>query len=289
MTTIKSVEKAIDILSCFTTESSSLTVVEITRLTGFNQSTVSRILTTLANKRCVEHVGSSGRYQLGVKFYQWESVLRQTPNLADLARPVMEDLRDLCGEEVSLYVLNEGNRICLEAVKSRYGVAKVTTVGKVFPLHCGAAGKVLLAYLPEKARRDVLRRKGLEKYTATTMVDAEALEADLAKIRLDGYAVSLGEREEGAYSVVAPIRDVRGEVVASLSISGPIYRFSEEKRGENVRAVARAAEEIESVLEAANLHHLSVAAKREKGTGPAIRPSRPKNQNALQLKSGIDV
>ena len=64
----------------------------------------------------------------------------------------MEQLRDACGEEVSLYVLSEGNRICLEAVKSRHSLARVTAVGKILPLHCGAAGKVLLAYLPAKER-----------------------------------------------------------------------------------------------------------------------------------------
>lgn len=253
MTLIKSVEKAVDILSCFTVEAPLLTVMEISRLTGFNQSAVSRILATLAKKKCVEHAGTDGKYQLGVKFYQWQSVLRMRTSLSDLARPIMENLRDLCGEEVSLYVLSESNRICLDAVKSHHGVAKVTPVGKVFPLHCGAAGKVLLAHVPETERKSILRQGSLERYTPDTITEPAQLEADLEKIRRDGYAISLGEREEGAYSVVAPVRDAKGRVIASLSISGPIFRFPEEKHAESVQAVLKAAREISTVVGAMKL------------------------------------
>ena len=132
MTFIKSVEKAVDILSCFTLESPALKVGEISHRTGLNQSTVSRILSTLAKKQCIEQVGPQGKYRLGIKFHQWAAVLRQKSNLPALARPVMEKLRDFCGEEVSLYGLDEDRRICLEAVKSRFGLAKVTPVGKIF-------------------------------------------------------------------------------------------------------------------------------------------------------------
>lgn len=248
MTLIKSVEKAVDILSCFTIETPILTVGEITRLTGLNQSTVSRLLTTLALKKCVEQIGPVGQYCLGVKFYQWGSVLRQMANLADLARPVMERLRDTCGEEVSLYALSEGNRICLEAVKSHHGLARVTAVGKILPLHCGAAGKVLLAYLSDKERKKILYGKPLSKFTPTTITDPVALNSNLERIRQDGYAVSVGEREDGAYSVVAPVMGAKGEIVASLSISGPIFRLSEEQKTTNVQAVLAASCEISALL-----------------------------------------
>ena len=254
MQNIKSVEKAVDILSCFTVETPSLTVTEISFLTGFNQSTVSRILATLEKKRCVERETPGGKYRLGVKFYQWKSILSQEASIADLARPIMERLRDACGEEVTLYVPGEGNRICVEAVKSRYGVAKVTQVGKTLPLHCGASGKVLLAYYPEKARMEVICGRPLEKYTPQTITDPEELEADLEKIRKDGYAVSLGEREDGTYSVVAPVMGKKGNIIASLCVSGPIFRFSEDERSKHVQAVLGAAKEIAMTLGSAENH-----------------------------------
>lgn len=192
----------------------------------------------------MEQVGASGKYRLGIKFYQWASVLRQKKNLSDLARPVMEKLRDFCGEEVTLHGLDENRRICFEAVKSRFGVAKVTPVGKILPLHCGAGGKVLLAFLPPPERRKIIEGKGLEQFTSNTIVDPLLLEKDLEKIRRDGYAVSKGEREEGAYSIVAPIFDQNGKIAASLSISGPIFRLSDLDLAKNAEAVKNAAKEI---------------------------------------------
>ncbi|NLC71194.1 MAG: IclR family transcriptional regulator [Desulfuromonadaceae bacterium] len=248
MTFIKSVEKAIDILSCFTLETPVLKVVEISHLTGLTQSTVSRILATLAKKNCLEQIGPSGKYRLGIKFYQWTGVLCHKKNLADLARPVMEKLGDLCGEEVTLHGLDENRRICFAAVKSRFGVAKVTPVGKILPLHCGAGGKVLLAFLPLSERKKIISGKGLEQFTSETIIDPVLLEKDLDLIRRDGYAVSKGEREEGAYSIVAPIFDRNGNIAASLSISGPVFRLSDAELERNVGAVRNAAKEISTVL-----------------------------------------
>ena len=70
---IEAVETAVDILSCFTIETSVLTVGGITRLTGLNQSTVSRLLATLALKKCLERTGPAGRYRLDVKFCSEEA------------------------------------------------------------------------------------------------------------------------------------------------------------------------------------------------------------------------
>jgi DNA-binding IclR family transcriptional regulator len=249
MTLIKSVEKAIDILSCFTIESQYLTVVEITRRTGLTQSTASRILTTLAHKNCVERLNSSGGYCLGSKFYQWQGLLKQDESLPDVARPAMKRLRDIHGEEVSLYVLNDRSRTCIEVVPSTYGVARVTPIGMILPLHCGAAGKVLLAHLSEARRKKIISGQSLEKFTPATMTDPDQIEEALQKIRKDGYAVSKGEREEGAFSLAAPVRDGKKQVIASLALSGPTFRLSEEKHGKMVADLRAAAGEISLAIE----------------------------------------
>lgn len=248
MQSIKSVEKAVDILSCFTIETSSLTVTEICFLTGYNQSTVSRILATLEKKKCVERAIPGGKYTLGVKFHQWKMILSQETSIGDIARPVMERLRDLCGEEVSLYVLSEGSRMCIGAVKSHYGLARVTQVGKLLPLHCGASGKVLIAYLPDKERNEIIRSRPLEKYTPRTITDPDELEANLAQIRRDGYAVSFEEREAGNYSVVAPVQGKGGKILASLSICGPLFRLPDGQLEKNIEAAKDAATEISKAL-----------------------------------------
>jgi IclR family transcriptional regulator, KDG regulon repressor len=257
MQNIKSVEKAVDILTCFTIETPSLSVSEICSMTSITQSTVSRILATLEKKRCMDRDPQSGKFRLGIKFHQWKGAMAQEKDITDLARPVMEKLRDDCGEEVTLYLPGEGNRICVEAVKSRYGVAKITQVGKVLPLHCGASGKVILAHLPEKSRKKIVHGGTLEKFTPRTITDPAELEADLEKIRRDGYAVSIGEREDGTYSVVAPVLESSGNIAASLCISGPIFRFAEEERAKLVEAVRCAAGKISMKLGSAQRNERS--------------------------------
>jgi len=121
-------------------------------------------------------------------------------------------------------------------------------VGKILPLHCGASGKVLLAYMPEKERRKIICGKPLEKFTPKTITDPDELEADLEQIRRQGYAVSFEEREAGNYSVVVPILGNGGKILASLSICGPIFRFSDEQLEKNKAAALDAAREISLAL-----------------------------------------
>ncbi|MGE5583733.1 MAG: IclR family transcriptional regulator [Bacillota bacterium] len=245
MTTIKSVEKVIDILDCFRADKPVLGVNEISQMTGFTKSTVSRLLATMENKGCLERTGDNGRYRLGVKFYIWGNIVQQQQTgLTAVARPVMEKLRDECGEEVSLYVMENESRICLLKVESKYGVAKVSTTGVSLPLHCGASGRVLLAYLPEAERERLIRKEPLKQFTPFTIIDPDQLSKNLEQVRKQGYAISTNEREIGAYSVVAPVRDGSNEVIASLAISGPSFRLSEEQLQKNLQLVLEAAKNI---------------------------------------------
>jgi DNA-binding IclR family transcriptional regulator len=243
--TIKAVEKAIDILNCFTPDKPLLGVNEISEAIGLTPSTVSRILATLHKKGCVDKDPATGRYKLGFTIYRWGLIMdNQLPNIA---LPVMEKVRDACGEEAALFVLQGNTRTCIAKAESRYSVAKSTALGTTLPLHCGAAGKVLLAYQPNAVRSQVLSSP-LKKYTPHTITDPDKLEAELAKIRSQGFAYSAGEREIGAYSIVAPVWDSFGRVVASLVVSGPEFRLTEEKRDEYIKLVIAAAKEISHKL-----------------------------------------
>ena len=251
--THKSVEKAIAVLNCFSIERQKLGVGEISRLTGCTKSTVSRILATLEKQGCVSRSKSTGKYEFGYRIYLWGAISSAQNNLTTIAKSVMERLRNDCGEEVALYVLDGDRRVCISRVESRYEIAKVDPVGNSYPLHCGASGKVLLAYLPADRRLEIIRQKPLKKYTPLTLTDLQKLEKDLAMIRERGYAVSRGEREPEAFSVTAPIRDAGGQVVASLSISGPNFRLTDRQLRENIQKILAASGEISQKLGYAGL------------------------------------
>jgi DNA-binding IclR family transcriptional regulator len=167
----------------------------------------------------------------------------QQSNLINIARPAMEELRDKGGEEIALYVVEGDRRVCVARVQSLHEIAKVGPVGTYYPLHAGASGKVLLAYLPEDQRNAIIKGR-LEKYTSLTITDCKKLEKDLMAIRDKGYAVSRGEREPDAFSVTAPIWDASGKAVASISISGPNFRLTDKQLKKNIQEILTASKEI---------------------------------------------
>jgi DNA-binding IclR family transcriptional regulator len=244
----KSVDKAIAVLNCFSLERSILGVGEISGLTGYTKSTVSRLLTTLQRHGCVERAGGHGKYQLGYRINLWASMAGRQNNLVNLSRPVMEKLRDKCGEEIALYVIEGDRRVCVERAESLHEIAKVGPVGTYYPLHAGASGKVLLAYLPEDQRNAIIGKSRLEKYTPLTITDNKKLEKDLKDIRKKGYAISRGEREPDAFSVTAPIWDAGGRIVASISISGPNFRLTDELLKKDIQEILDASKQISSKL-----------------------------------------
>ena len=240
----KSVEKAIAVLNCFSLERPILGVGKISALTGYTKSTVSRLLTTLQRHGCVERAGGHGKYQLGYRIHLWANMGTQQQNLVNIARPVMENLRDICGEEIALYVIEGDRRVCVDRVESLHEIAKVGPVGTYYPLHAGASGKVLLAYLPEDQRNAIIVKHSLEKFTSLTITDSNKLDKDLKDIRNKGYAVSRGEREPDAFSVTAPIWDAGGRVVASISISGPNFRLTDKQLKKNINDIRTASSKI---------------------------------------------
>jgi len=244
---INSVDKAITILNCFSLTKPVAGVGEISKITGFNPSTVSRLLSTLESRGVVEKVDGYGKYQLGYRSYLWGIISQKRNHLASMAKPIMEGLSDEFGEEVSLYILSDRHRVCLERVPSKHQIARVGAVGEIYPLHAGASGRVLLAYMLDEKRKAIIN-SGLERFTSETITDPTQLEAELSQLRRRGYAVSKAEREPGAFSVVAPVRNADGRVVASLCIAGPLFRLSEEQTEIYTKAVLQAAEQISKRL-----------------------------------------
>ena len=137
------------------------------------------------------------------------------PSLASLARPAMERLRDETGESVQLYVRRDDRRHCIASLESPHGLRTIVAGGASLPLDVGSAGKVLRGD-PEAARR--------------------------------GWAQSVEEREPGVASVSAPVRGARGEVVAAVSVSGPIGRTTRSPGRRYAAAVVAAAEAVEAAL-----------------------------------------
>jgi DNA-binding IclR family transcriptional regulator len=192
---------------------------EIARRTGINASTVSRLLATLADAGLVEHVAGSGRYRLGLRLLQLGNAVLARLDLRELARPHLVALTEATGETATLSSPGEHEAVTVDYVQSPSFVQSVAQVGRPSAAHATAVGKVFLAHGGRLPDGD------LPAFTARTIVDRAALEAEVEQVRRQGIATALGEREQELHAVAAPVLDGRGELVAILGVQGPASRF----------------------------------------------------------------
>lgn len=233
---VRSIERALDILDCFGPGRLELTLTDIASSIGLAMSTTSRIAATLEQRRYLSRNPDTQKYSLGARLAQIGALGLSNMELRRVALPFMKELSTMFNEGVSLYVIREDERICVERVESTLPLRRVVNVGDRHPLTRGAAGRVLLAYLGHERRRELLAK---DPYTTEEALD---------ELRHSGYAVSLGEREEGVSSIAAPIEDARCEVVAALSMSGPSVRFEGPTFTDRIAKVKKTAELISRAL-----------------------------------------
>ena len=146
------------------------------------------------------------------------------------------------GETVNIAVLAESSALYLDQVAGSSALQPHNWVGQHIPLHATSNGKVLLSGLDESALDAALGK--LASYTPRTITGRAKFREELARVREQGYAVAVDELEVGLTAVAAPIRNAHGDVVASMSVSGPSFRLPEDRLTEVVRLVVSAAEEV---------------------------------------------
>ncbi|WP_019913714.1 IclR family transcriptional regulator [Paenibacillus sp. HW567] len=222
--TVRAVERALDILLCFTQESDSdLSLTEIASAINLHKSTVHRLLTTLEERGFLLRNEATEKYRLGIRIWELSTHLPTLDEPAVLLLPAMERLRDRLGETVSLYLRDDLERVRIQAVQSQQAIRRVAQIGARLPLSVGASSKVLAAYAPHEVQVRLLADPGWPE-----SVDRSVYMEQLREITRLGYATSFEEREPGAAAVAVPIVGRRGAVVAALSLSGPVSRLSPE-------------------------------------------------------------
>jgi DNA-binding IclR family transcriptional regulator len=225
---IRSVERALDVLLCFTSETPELTMTQISELVGLNKSTTHRLLATLEGKRFVERDTDTGVYRPGIRLLQLAFLTSENNDLRRLTASFLHRLCDQYLENVNLSVLDDTDVVYLEVVESPQRVKLAATPGQRLPAFCTASGKAILAFLPEENVRAILER-GMPRYTQNTIPTQEAFFYKIHHAREQGFAISEQEFEEGINAVAAPIINSIGKPIASVSIAGPAFRLTCER------------------------------------------------------------
>jgi DNA-binding IclR family transcriptional regulator len=204
-------------------------VSELSRELGLHKSTVSRLMRTLEHGGLLSRDPQTERYRLGVDLIGLAAQVVSYMDVREMARPLLRELAEACQETVNLSVLDGGLVFTLEQfVPPTRRLKNIGRVGRRMPPHCTAAGKVLLAALPQDELDRVLRT-GLEPFTPHTITDPDELREELARVRQGGYAAAREELERGLNVVAVPIYDHTAQVVASVSVAGPAYRVTPER------------------------------------------------------------
>lgn len=233
-----------EILDAFSLERPSLTLGEIRDATGFPTSTVQRLVTNMVALGFLDRQGDQVR--IGVKMAYWAAPAVKGVDVLDLIVPVLKHLRDTTGETASFFRAEQGHRVCVALAETHHALRREMHVGKIMPLHAGSAGRVLLAW--DDSLAESVLSKPLGPITDSTITSADELAAVIKQTRADGYAITIGEREQGASGLSAPVFLANGELAGCLTISGPTIRMPLDRCLEWLDLLIEAAEQATRLL-----------------------------------------
>ncbi|MCQ6279237.1 IclR family transcriptional regulator [Bacillus sp. EB600] len=225
---LSSVKNALRILKSFTMDEPEKKVSDLSLSLGLNKSTVSRTMATLASEGFVFKDPETKKYRLGFSILSLSGVVNSSIDVYRESQPVLMKLVDAIDETAHISVLDKLEVVYLSKVECNHPVRFLTHVGKHNPPYSTSSGKILLAYSGDSLIDQVIE-KGLHKFTKNTITDPQKLRNHLKQIRENGFAYSIEEFTEGVTSIAAPIYDYKGNVIAALSIVGPIQRIQSNK------------------------------------------------------------
>ena len=239
----KSFAHGLEILFLFDTSTRTLTASQISKRLGYNKSKTYRLLRTLIKYGLLKNQETT-QYSLGMNAVRIGLMALKSLNINQIAQPIMRELSHITHETILLTAINGTVGTCLERIDSSQVIRYASfQPGENFSLHCGATGKVMMAYLPEGVW-DRIIDKGLIRYTRNTITDPEVLKAHLREIRGTGYAISDREMSPDCKGAAAPIFEASGQLAGGLGIAAPAYRISRKKLMSWAKLVVEKAQEI---------------------------------------------
>ena len=243
----QSIERAIAVLECLSASENSLSLTEISRHVGLSASTTHRLLRALTQAGYVDQDHSTERYGLGIGV----AVLGQRAIERagyQLARPVLAALSERTGESASLGVRRGTEVVVLDRVVGPAPLRFDHPAGAELAVHASAMGKVLLAFSSTSIADEVRTLDVLQPFTTRTIVDREALAAELADVVTRGYATNNEERYDGVSGIAAPVRSPGGFAHAAVGLQGPSLRLGPAVLTELAPLVQAAANEVAALL-----------------------------------------
>ena len=221
--TSQSLERGLAILSSFSSGRQLIGVSELSRELDLTRSTTHRYVATLARLGYLHQDAGTRKYSLGPRVLDLGFTAINSMELRHVAAPFLQRLCDETGHTVNMAILDDVDIVYVERCRaSRRGQTEIDLdlhIGSRLPAYCTSMGKVLLAFLPDAEREDVLTRVDYAKRGPNTLTSKAALLVELRRVRVTGIAVNNEELAYGLRSVAVPVIAATGEAVAAVNLA----------------------------------------------------------------------
>ncbi len=245
----KSLQKALRILLHMGQNGPEMGITQIAAALRLNKTTVYRLLNAMEQFELIEKNSENERYRLGLKLHELGCRAIESRTLRSEARGFLMELSRRSNESASLAVPGAGGVVCLDRVDSPSTIMAVRTlIGGRFPAHSTAAGKAVLAYLPEAEAKAILLQNRLTRFTPATLTRLAEVKEDLELIRRRGYSLDEEELERGLSGVAVPVLFRERHLVAAVGLAGPTPRFRGKELSRKIAMAKETAARISAAL-----------------------------------------
>jgi DNA-binding IclR family transcriptional regulator len=245
---VQALDRGLQLLDLLGTTTEAMSLADLAEEIEVDRSTAHRLLATLVQRGYVRQEPRTKHYRLGLKLVHLGRRALEELTLRAVAQRYLKALVRASGETANLVVRAGGQATSVDLEPSPSILSVTSEIGTAFSPHATAAGKVLMAFLPEAEQLEWLGRLRLEGFTPRTLTSIDALLAQLKTVAGQGYAVDDEESHLGVRCVAAPIRDNSGQVVAAVSASGPAMRVPLERVPALAALVRKTAQDISAAL-----------------------------------------
>ena len=254
---VHSLELGLRILESFDRDGvDEMSLSEMARRIGVSRSSAFRLVHTLQRLGYLEREDETKNYRLGARVMSLGYSFLASKDIAELARPDLQRLRNATRCSTHLGILDGAEVIYIARFAAHKPVSAMIAVGARVPAHATTMGRIILAYKPAAYVRRTLRRPARWRSSASsTPVTLESLTAVLEADRRRGYVISHSNFEAGIASIAAPLFDAKGEVIGAINVSTPENAIEPERFDRDVcdelRAAARRISELSGYREPA--------------------------------------
>ena len=247
--TNQSADKIFDVVETMVRNGAPMRLNDIAKLSGIPQSTAFRMINALRERGYVIQDENSAKYTLSLKFSLIGDMVRAKFDLRDLVHPYMLNIAASCDGICYLAIPPQQELVYIDMVSPPGSVlTRMPFIGKHVPLHCGGNGIIILSGYSDAQLEEYLRQASYDKPSPKTVTDPESIRAKVKEVQQLGYSFCTEQLESGNGSIAVGLRNHLGQIIAGLSVGGPIERLTDEYVRHALPHLRHAAEEISAQL-----------------------------------------